>query len=102
MILQKGGALPIIASLMATVFGLIAVKNLYRGLFAKITSNFFKKNVLIEQAKLNRFQQRQVREHSPDLQAMVRLLNKMRDITANRNLLLRGYYNYFRLANLIR
>ena len=44
------------------------------------------KNVLIEQAELDCLQQRQLREHSPELKAMVRLLNNMRDITANKNL----------------
>lgn len=29
--------------------------------------------ILIEQAKLDRFQQRQIRDHSPENQAMVRL-----------------------------
>ena len=41
---------------------------------------------MIEQAELDRLQQRQLREHSPELQAMVRLLNNMRDITANKKL----------------
>ena len=50
-----------------------------------MTSSFSKK-VLIEQAELDRLQQRQLREHSPELQAMVRLLNNMRDITANKKL----------------
>ena len=42
--------------------------------------------VLIEQAELDRLQQRQLREHSPEFQAMVRLLSNMRDITANKKL----------------
>ena len=46
----------------------------------------FTKKVLIEQAELDRLQQRQLREYSPELQAMVRLLNNMRDITANKKL----------------
>ena len=50
-----------------------------------MTSSFFKK-VLIEQAELDRLQHRQLREHSSELQAMVRLLNNMRDITANKQL----------------
>ena len=50
-----------------------------------MTSSFSKK-VLIVQAELDRLQQRQIREHSPELQAMVRLLNNMRDIMANREL----------------
>ena len=44
------------------------------------------KKVLIEQAELDRLQQRQIREHSPELQAMVRFLNIMRDITENKKL----------------
>ena len=44
------------------------------------------KKVLIEQAELDRLQQRQLREYSPELQAMVRLLNNMMDITANMKL----------------
>ena len=48
-----------------------------------MTSSFFKK-VLIEQAELDRLYKRQLREHLPELQAMVRLLNNMRDITANK------------------
>ena len=50
-----------------------------------MTSSFSKK-VLIEQAELDRLQQRQLREHSSELQAMVRLLNNIRDITANKKL----------------
>ena len=46
----------------------------------------FSKKVLIEQAELDRLQQRQLREYSPELQAMVRLLNNMMDITANKKL----------------
>ena len=56
-----------------------SVENLYRGLCAKLTSSYSKK-VLIEQAELDRLQQRQLREHSPKLQAMVCILNNMRDI----------------------
>ena len=41
---------------------------------------------MIEQAELDRLQQRQLCEHTPELQAMVRLLNNMRDITANKKL----------------
>ena len=41
---------------------------------------------MIEQAELDRLQQRQLREYSPELQAMVRLFNNMRDITANKQL----------------
>ena len=43
----------------------------------------FSKKVLIEQAELDRGEQRQIREHSTELQAMAGLLNNMRDITAN-------------------
>ena len=46
----------------------------------------FSKKVLIEQTELYRLQQRQLREYSPELQAMVRLLNNMIDITANKKL----------------
>ena len=46
---------------------------------------FFQK-FLIKQAELDRLQQYQLREHSPELQAMVRLLNNMRDITVNKKL----------------
>ena len=41
---------------------------------------------MIEQAELDRLLQRQLREYSPELQAMVRLLNNMMDITANKKL----------------
>ena len=44
------------------------------------------KKVLIEQAELDRLQQRHLREHSPVLQAMVRLLINIQDITANKKL----------------
>ena len=50
-----------------------------------MTSSFSKK-LLIEQAELDRLQQRQLREHSAELQAMVRLLINMMDITANKKL----------------
>ena len=46
----------------------------------------FSKTVLIEQAELDRLQQRQLREYSPELQAMVRLLSNMINITANKKL----------------
>ena len=46
----------------------------------------FSKNVLIEQAEIDRVQQRQLREYSPELQAMVRLLNNMIYIIANKKL----------------
>ena len=63
-----------------------SVENLYRGFCAKITSSVFFKKVLIEQAELDRLQQRQLREHSPEVQAMVRLLDNIWDITANKKL----------------
>ena len=44
----------------------------------------FSKQVLIEQAELDRLQQWQLREYSPELHTMVRLLNNMMDITANK------------------
>ena len=44
------------------------------------------KKGLIEQAELDRLQQRQLREYSPQLQAIIRLLNNMMDITANKKL----------------
>ena len=46
----------------------------------------FSNNVLIKQAELDRLQQRQLREHSPELNAMVRLLNNISDITAKKKL----------------
>ena len=39
-----------------------------------MTSSFTKK-ILIEQAELDRLQQRQLRDYSPELQAMARLQN---------------------------
>ena len=50
-------------------------------------TSIFSKNVLIEQAELDRLQQRQLREHLIKIQAMVRILNNMRDITANKKLI---------------
>ena len=44
------------------------------------------KTVLIEQAELDRLQQRQLRENSSECQAMVRLLHNMRIITGNKKL----------------
>ena len=46
----------------------------------------FSKTVLIEQAGLDRLQQRQLREYSPELHAMVRLLHNMMDFMANKKL----------------
>ena len=82
--LQNGGALPIIAPLLATVLGPISGEFISR-LMRKMTSSFSMK-VLIEQAELDRLQQRQLRERSPELQAILRLLNNKRDITANKKL----------------
>ena len=44
------------------------------------------KQVLIKQAELDRLKQRQRCEHTPELQAIVRLLNNISDITANNKL----------------
>ena len=63
----------------------LSVENLYWGLCAKIISSF-SKNVLIKQVELDRLQQRQLCEHLSELQAMVRLLNNMRDITGSKKL----------------
>ena len=49
-------------------------------------TNSFTKKILIEQAELDRLQQRQLRDYSPKLQAMGRLLNDIRDIMANKKL----------------
>ena len=46
-------------------------------------TNTFTKKILIEQAELDPLQQRQLRDFSPELQAMGRLLNDIRDIMAN-------------------
>ena len=46
----------------------------------------FSKKVLIKQAELDRLQQRQLQQYSHELQAIVRLLNNMRDITAYKKL----------------
>ena len=49
-------------------------------------TNSFTKKFLIEQAELDRLQQRQLRDYSLELQAMGRLLNYIRDIMANTKL----------------
>ena len=49
-------------------------------------TNSFTKKILIEQAELDRLQQRQLRDYSPELQADGRLLNDIRDIMANKTL----------------
>ena len=49
-------------------------------------TNSYTKKILIEQAELDRLQQRQLRDYSPKLQAMGRLLNDIRDIMANTKL----------------
>ena len=46
----------------------------------------FSQKALIEQAELDRLQQWQLRKFSAELQAMVRLLNNMMDITVNKKL----------------
>ena len=46
----------------------------------------FSKNVLIEQGELDRLQQRQIRDYSPELQSMARLQNHIRDIMSRENL----------------
>ena len=50
-----------------------------------MTSSFSKK-VLIEQGELDRLQQRQLRDYSPELQSMARLQNHIRDIMSRKNL----------------
>ena len=50
-----------------------------------MTSRFSKK-VLIEQGELDRFQQRQLRDYSPELQSMARMQNHIRDIISRKNL----------------
>ena len=49
-------------------------------------TNSFTKKILIEQAELDRLQQRQLRDYSPELQTMGRLLNNIRDIMASKKL----------------
>ena len=44
------------------------------------------KKVFIEKAKLDRFQQRQLREYLPEIHAMVRFVNNMMDIKAKKKL----------------
>ena len=53
----------------------------------KIMTSSLSKTGLIEQAELDRLQQRQLREHSHELQAMARYLNNMGDITANKTII---------------
>ena len=84
LILQKGGALLIVVLLLATVLGSLGGEFNSR-FYEKITSSFSKK-VLIEQAKLDRLQQRQIGEHTPELQEMARLLNNIKDIMARNKL----------------
>ena len=50
-----------------------------------MTSSLFKK-ILIEQAELDRLQQRQLRDYSPELPAMARLLNNIKDIISRKKL----------------
>ena len=49
-------------------------------------SSIVSKKFLIEQAEQDRLQQRQLRERSPKLQAMVRFLDNIREITDNKKL----------------
>ena len=84
LILQKGGALPIIAPLLVTVFGSIGGEFISRLRRKKMIC--LSNNVLIEQTELDRLKQRQLREYSAELQAIVRLLKNMMDITANKKL----------------
>ena len=49
-------------------------------------TNSFTKKILIQQAELDRIQQRQLSDFSPELQAMGRLLNDIRDIMARNKL----------------
>ena len=79
---QRSGALPIIVPLMATGFGLIGKKCISR--LMRKTNQIFFKQVLIEQAELDRLQQRQLYEHSPNFQAIVRIVNNMKDISTNK------------------
>ena len=46
----------------------------------------FSKMVLIEQFELDRLQQRQLRDYSPELQSMALLQNQIRDIMSRKNL----------------
>ena len=62
----------------------------------------FSKIVFIKHAELDRLQQRQLREHLFQLQAMVHFLNNMRDITANMKHWRGAIKLDLRLANLIR
>ena len=50
-----------------------------------MTSSFSKK-VLIEQGELDRLQQRQLRDYSPELQSMAHLQNHIRNIMSRKNL----------------
>ena len=59
--------------------------SLFRGYCTEITNSFTKK-ILIEQGELDRLQQRQLRDYSPELQAMGRLLNDIRDIMESKKL----------------
>ena len=50
-----------------------------------MTNSLFKK-VLSEQAEFTRIKQRQLRDYSPELHAIGRLLNDIRDIMARKKL----------------
>ena len=61
------------------------VVNLSPDSSTQMTSSFFK-TVLIEQGELDRLQERQLRDYSPELQSMARLQNHIRDIMGRKNL----------------
>ena len=69
-----------------------SVGNLFRGFSTKMTISFSKK-VLIEQGELDRLQQRQLRDYSPELKSMARLQNHIRDIMSRKNLSAEGRLN---------
>ena len=58
-----------------------------------MTTSFTKK-ILIKKAELDRLQQRQLRDYSPELQAIRRLLNDIRDKTASNKAIRRGADEY--------
>ena len=50
----------------------------------KISS--FSKKILIDQAELDRLQQRQIREYSPELQSMTEIGNNISNVLADKSL----------------
>ena len=46
----------------------------------------FTRKVLVEEDELNRLQQRQLREYSPELQSMVELRNNITDVLDNKSM----------------